>query len=48
MDTKPIGFVYSWVDASWATEMLVGFAITTFIAICLLRFLKHQHEHPRE
>jgi len=36
-----ITFIQTWVDTPLATEMLSGFAATTFLAICLLRHLKH-------
>ncbi len=44
MQTQPIGFLYTWIDTSLALEMLVGFAATTFIAICLLRHLHRVHQ----
>ena len=45
MEIKMIGFTQTWIDTPLATEMLFGFAATTLIAICLLRYLKTHPHH---
>jgi hypothetical protein len=47
MKTQTIGLIHTWLDTPLAMEMLFGFAATTFVALCLLRYLK-MHPHRDE